>query len=522
MRPHFSTLEAARPQRLLLLVCGSVLCLLAGGPVSATDLEYYSGEVVIRLNPPASLSDLLQDYDLGLVDSLPPSYLLSLPGTGVEEEFVNLLAADPRVGAAECAFRQETPEGTRQMVVAAVGGTIEDYREQNVVERLRLAELHTRYTGTGIVLAVLDTGVEALHEAFAGQVLSTGWDFVGDDAFPSEERNSLDDDGDGLIDEGAGHGTLVAGIAHLVAPDAWILPVRVLNDEGGGKVFDLARGIRFAADNGAAVINLSVGLTRHTFVLQDEILRARDRGVILVAAAGNLGQENPAYYPAMAPQVLSIAALDSVDVKADFSNWHHSVDISAPGIGIRGPYLDGGYALGAGTSFSAPFVSGQCALIRQAVPGGEDLIQIYQLARAGIVNIYGITANEPYLDGLGTGRFDGLATLLALSGAAGADIGPAEPASRNGWSVWPVPSRAGESVSLRFALDPAAADHSDGCFRVFDAEGHCLRVLTPTGAHAGSDFQWDGRDQAGRILPAGVYWIAPSEGRLTARIVIAK
>lgn len=378
---------------------------------------YVPHEVQVKLVDGVSIETISSRYGTAPLDSIPPLFLLGLPDSSSELGWVDLLKQDPDIAEAECAWLNETPEGVRQMVVVVVGDSIQDYLDQDIADRLHLAQVHEEYRGRGVLTAVLDTGITASHEALAGCVVPGGWDFVSDDPDPSEEALGADEDGDGVVDEGAGHGTMVAGILHLAAPDAQILPIRVLDDEGRGRVFDVAKGIHYAVDHGAKVINLSLGLTQHTSIIQEEILYASQHSVAIVAAAGNLGVPEPPYYPAVDPQTMSIAALDSSDVKAEFSNWHRSVDISGPGVGILAPFMDGGYAIGAGTSFAVPFVTAQCAWILEAYPQ-TPIGNLYRIAREGVVDIYEIPGNEAYLDELGTGRIDGENSLYAIHAAS--------------------------------------------------------------------------------------------------------
>ncbi|MDM7916344.1 MAG: S8 family serine peptidase, partial [Candidatus Eisenbacteria bacterium] len=411
MGRRFSSRLSALRAAVLVTFC--LAPFLAPGPVRAEDPEYELGYVQVALAPGADVQEINAEYGTFATDSLPPLYQLHTP-TGMDEEtLIALLREDPRVEEAEYCYKNQTPEGSRQMVVAAVGGTIEEYLDQGAAERLHLDDAHLVTDGSGQLVAVLDTGVYAGHEALEGAIAAGGYDFVGHDADPADTANGIDDDGDGLTDEGAGHGTMIAGIVHLVAPGAQILPVRILNDEGRGKTFDVAKGIRYAVTHGAHVINLSLGLPARSGIIAHQINAAFEAGVALIAAAGNAGTDSIDYYPASDPNVLSIAALDSADVKTDFSNYGPKIGESAPGLGIRAPYYDGDWAIGAGTSFAAPFISGQCALVRSLEPA-LGLPDLYQRLGQGVVDIYRLRPNWPYVGELGTGRFDGLALLAHI------------------------------------------------------------------------------------------------------------
>jgi subtilisin family serine protease len=208
---------------------------------------------------------------------------------------------------------------------------------------------------------VLDTGASDVP-ALNGRLLS-GWNYVADDADTSDVATSA-----GAA--GVGHGTFVSGIVALVAPQAKILPYKVLDSNGYGTVYGAAQAIIDATAAGAQVINLSFGTdTQPSNLLQQAIQQAQKAGVVVVAAAGN-NDSSQQVYPASWAQTLSVAALNTADnALAPFSDYGGWVDVAAPGDGIVGPMPDGSYALWAGTSMAAPFVSGQAALIRSLAPG---------------------------------------------------------------------------------------------------------------------------------------------------------
>lgn len=276
---------------------------------------------------------------------------------------------------------------------------------QWAVNSLRLPEAWERgATGEGTVIAVVDTGVDLEHPDLAGKLVP-GWDFV---------------DGDDQPDDGNGHGTHVAGIAAAAtgngvgvagtAPGAGIMPVRVLGDDGSGTDDQIAEGINWAIDNGADVINLSLGevgaLARISKggPLNAAIRRANAEGVVVVAAAGNEGATKRAYR--IGVPVVVVNAVDETGAVAEFSNVGDQRAVSAPGVGILStapvtpsaiwPSGSSGYEQLDGTSMAAPLVSGVAAIL---VGRGYDV--------AGVIDRITSTADNPEEDpALGAGTID--------------------------------------------------------------------------------------------------------------------
>ena len=185
----------------------------------------------------------------------------------------------------------------------------------------------------------------------------SGYDFVNRDANPQDDF---------------GHGTQVAGIAAAstnnllgIAGVSWgahVMPVKVLNSSGTGTYVNVAAGIHWATDNGAQVINLSLGGVSGSDTLKEAVDYAVSQGVTLVASAGN-AYGGPVFYPAAYNRVLAVAAVDKSLGNASFSACGDQVDLAAPGVDIYSLQLGGGVRSGIGTSMSAPFVSGAAAIL---------------------------------------------------------------------------------------------------------------------------------------------------------------
>jgi subtilisin family serine protease len=262
-----------------------------------------------------------------------------------------------------------------------------------------------------VIVAVIDTGVQLDHPALAASFTDTGYDFIDNDANPSDLFNNIDDDGDGLIDEGSGHGTHVSGIIHLVAPEAKIMPLRALDTEGNGEFFAVAEAIQYAVAHGANVINLSLGTPTRSDLLRDVIREATRAGVIVVAAAGNVNS-SLAQYPGADQCTIGVTSVGSNSVKSSFASYGGWVDIAAPGESVYSAYPPSGYAWWSGTSMATPFVAGQAALIHSLRPdlNARDTIMLIG-ETAGSLN----KANPKLADQLGGGRADIGASLAAVA-----------------------------------------------------------------------------------------------------------
>lgn len=319
------------------------------------------------------------------------------------------LQADTRVGWAEPNYLLE-PAETRGHSWAFDDGYLNatGYEDQSATARLGLAQAHALSTGRGILVAVLDTGVNPLHSLLAGHV-APGWDFVSNDADASEAPDGVDSDGDGFVDEALGHGTHVAGIVALAAPGASILPVRVLDNDGRGTALNVARGIDYAVSRGARVINLSLGLLAEDQVIEDAVARATAVGVVVVASAGNWGAEEPEEYPANFEETAAVAATRADDMPATFTSFGSFVALSAPGDGIRSAFWNGHTAVWSGTSMSAPFVSAGAALLLAVHPSWGRAQVMARLTRTAHPFDPSIPeATQHY----GAGRLDLAAALL--------------------------------------------------------------------------------------------------------------
>ena len=295
------------------------------------------------------------------------------------------------------------------------------YYQQPAVQQTHLQAAQAYSQGAGVVVAVLDTGVDLFHPLLMPQLTAVRYDFVDNNMFPFDEFSGQDHNGDGFVDSVAGHGTHVAGIIHRIAPQAQIMPLRVLNSDGQGYTFVLADAMLFAAEHGATVINLSLGTAEPSALLLDVIDQLAEAGVVVVAAAGNLNDNLP-QFPAAANCTLAVTAVSQGPLKADFANYGEWVDIAAPGDKIYSTYPGGQFARWSGTSMATPFVAGQAALLLGADPT-LSLTDVGRYISGTAVSID--SANPNYTGQLGFGRIHFGDSLQALiNGQLPATAGP--------------------------------------------------------------------------------------------------
>ena len=332
-------------------------------------------------------------------------------------------------------YSVETAEGkTGSGYVSSPAVTAAHFQTQYALAQLNVPAAQTLSTGAGVAVAVVDTGVAAGHPALGNSVLS-GWNVRENNTNTADIGDGQDNDGDGMTDEGVGHGTYVAGLIHLVAPDAKIVPVVVLDSEGKTSQWLLMKGIYWAIDRGVEVINVSIGTTYDGDSVEAALHEARTLSIVVVAAAGNCGcdlRENPA----MKSSALGVVSVDDNDIKSDFSNYNDKAFISAPGDSVPdagdptgwnttrsifGPTPGGGYAAWEGTSFATPLVSGTVALIRAQNPVWAYNELTFDAIEALLANhaVPIDQLNPDFAGQLGAGRLDVGATVLAA--------GPAQP-----------------------------------------------------------------------------------------------
>lgn len=305
------------------------------------------------------------------------------------------------------------------------------YITQPAVQIVRLAQAQNSFSvsGSGIV-ADIDTGVDPTHPALQG-VLLQGYDFTRNQAGGSELNDvnlssppscnscipayvnqhtaaMLDQHTAAMLDGSQyaafGHGTMVAGVIHLVAPTAQILPLKAFHADGTANLSDILRAMYYAVQNNADVINMSFDVTQSSTELNNAITYAANNNVILSASSGNDGQME-VVYPAANRPVFGVASTSNQDQRSSFSNYGNQiVFVAAPGEAIVTTYPFGLYAAGWGTSFSSPFVAGTADLILQMQPNDNAAAIGWGLSHAKWVG-----------SNMGNGRLDVYDSLFFLN-----------------------------------------------------------------------------------------------------------
>lgn len=292
-----------------------------------------------------------------------------------------------------------------------------EYSKQWNLRSINVESAWDETKGKGVTVAVIDTGISQVPDLQNTKFVE-GYDFV-NDLVEARDDNGHGTHVAGTIAQSTNNEFGVAGIAY----EASLMPLKVLSAGGAGTVADIAEAIRFAADHGAQVINMSLGGGGESQMLKDAIDYAHSKNVVVIAAAGNANR-NAAEYPARYQHVVGISALDASGSKAPYSNFGAGIDLSAPGGSTSANNSAGGilqntidprtgesvFAAFQGTSMAAPHVAGVAALIRATGVTNPDEIE-------EILKQSAIVVKDDTLNHYGAGKLDAAAAVkLAVKG----------------------------------------------------------------------------------------------------------
>jgi subtilisin family serine protease len=428
-------------------------------PIKKTAVNSRGGaRFILHASAPAAF-DIAARHGLTIVQQLSGHdvFLATAPVFDADSKILEL-EDDASVGGIEPDGQGTVPEvastqltqSTTSILDAVAGRSIMTYFGASVpnyyvnqpaagIIRLAAAQKAFGAVGAGIV-AIIDTGIDPTHPAFAGHLID-GYDFTRELPGLPSEMNDLDQSTTSILDQSTtsildsdqvtvlngsvaailaqsttsildstavpaafGHGTMVAGIIHLVAPNAMILPLKAFNSDGTSTTFDIVRAVYYAVDHGAKVINMSFSMDQPSEELVRAINFADKKGVACIASTGNSGLET-VVFPASMQNVIGVASTDAFDQRSLFSNYGTAVaDMAAPGEVIITTYPGSNYAAASGTSFSTPLVSGTVSLMLQFKPS---------LKRFKIASALSVAADAP--DELGWGRLDIMQVLNKLT-----------------------------------------------------------------------------------------------------------
>jgi Subtilase family len=320
--------------------------------------------------------------------------------------------------------------------VSYYGTTVPDgYVNQPATEIIRLSQAHTTFnvSGTGVI-ADIDTGVDPNHPALQG-VLLPGYDFTRNQpggsemtdvsagsgfscsssdpceaAYVNQHTAAMVDQHTAAMVDGNpefaafGHGTMVAGILHLVAPTAKIMPLKSFHADGTASLSDILRAVYYAVQNNANIINMSFNLTSPSQELANAINYATNDSVVCAASSGNDGEEI-VVYPAGLSDVMGVASTNDSDQRSTFSNYGDQVVwVAAPGEAVITTYPFGFYAAGWGTSFSSPMVAATASLISSVLPVNNQTVSQWAIGHAKWIG-----------QNMGEGRLDVYLTLSSVN-----------------------------------------------------------------------------------------------------------
>jgi subtilisin family serine protease len=305
---------------------------------------------------------------LTVVDRIPELGAVVVRATnGAGRQALAALAEDPAVASVTPDWPLEVEAISNDPMVG----------QQYALRAGNVAEAWSRAPGRGkgVVVAVIDSGIDLGHPEFEGRVSKTGVNIIDPLKFPQDDHGHGTHCA-GIIGAAADNGEGVAG----VAPGVTFVPVKIFNSRGQGGASGVAKGIVNAMTFGPKVMSMSIGIYQWSPVLEEALQYALDRDCVLVASAGNQNKENDPQYaphlPSTYPGVIEVASSNGDNVRSKYSNFGKTVSVIAPGETILstwpraglGPTAPKGYTTASGTSMAAPFVAGVAALIRGEHP----------------------------------------------------------------------------------------------------------------------------------------------------------
>jgi subtilisin family serine protease len=368
---------------------------------------------------PSDLNGVLARHHLALNEVIRTGiYRVTGPSGESQTDLLKDLGGDHQVTGAEADRTVDTPEAPKtpvpfspslallapalndHSIMSYYGATVRGaYVNQQAAGMIEMPQALARFGSGNTIVAVIDTGVDPTHPALVGALVN-GYDFTRNLAGPASELLDLDQSTVAILEqstvailehknspailnqstvaileqstvailEGAklpsdfGHGTMVSGLIHLVAPGVKIMPLKAFSADGSSQLSNIVQAVYYAVDHNAKVINMSFAMTSPSTELTNAIAYAKAHGVICVASAGNDGREETTF-PAATGGVIGVGSTSQTDLRSVFSNYGDSASVAAPGEALITTYPGNNYAGVWGTSFSSALVSGTAALM---------------------------------------------------------------------------------------------------------------------------------------------------------------
>ena len=413
--------------------------------------------VLVRLVSGANINTVAARYGAAVLGSIEDKNLYRLQSVSESDAaLLQQLTADPQVASVE----EDSDIASTEVVgdpfhfsfdISASPGT---FTNGPFLTQINLGQTQARTLGFNVIVAVLDTGVTAAHPFLRNNVMA-GLNTFQAAAAPADVP-------DGVTNTDVGHGTMIAGLIARLAPNAAIMPIRVMNADGKGSTFAVAQGVHYAVTHGARVITMSFTATTASSALSDALDEAEAAGVVVVAAAGNANANLP-QLAALNAGAIIVASVESDNTKSPYSNFGSFVSVSAPGSGIRSAFWSNNYATWSGTSFAAPLVAAEAALMLSANPAlpADEVASIIRRTAHSLDN-----ANPNYKGLLGSGMID----IDAAARKAG------------GNGATPAKAAVSGEISLEGLFAAASAQSVTLTFRPADG-GSSFDRIVPAGAN---------------------------------------
>lgn len=471
-------------KRRILLLLLLLALVLAPSPAAATTTQ---NRIIVRSTLGSTVLSslcLLQGCNVvqALDGTLNQVFLLTAPVSVDLNGLLSVLRATPGILEAEIdqviplvgGLNQlsSIPSGLSDNTPVSYFGTSvwNGYANQPAASIIHVSQAHTNFSISGAgIIADIDTGVDPNHPALQ-PVLLPGYDFTRNQEGASELNDFtqpppsgnppsaiqvnqstaavLDQSTAAVLDGNSqyaafGHGTMVLGVIHLVSPTSRLLPVKSFHSDGTAYLSDILRGIYYAVQNNANVINMSFDMTTPSQELSEALAYANQLNVICVASAGNDGAQEIVYPASLQSLVMGVASTNNLDQRSSFSNFGNAIVwVAAPGEQIITTYPFSTYSAASGTSFSSPMVSGSAGLLLELQNGSNQ-----QKAAAAIAHAVNIGPN------MGNGRLDLLLAMQSVPNSGGGNPPPVD------FSLSLSPSSqtitAGQSTNFTISVAPS-------------------------------------------------------------------